>query len=225
MAVIGIGLVIASTIVLAVSSRRGRSGFFDGGIGRELPRVPLKTLSGGIASWDDQRGPNGLVLVFLGTQCPLSNQYVPLLNKLAESGAKGGVPIVGVFTNASDTAESVAEHVREAAIRFPVLLDERNAAAIAWKVSRTNEALLVDRHGTLRYRGAIDDALRPGISRDQRVHPFLETARSDVLAGRRVDISMTPVFGCPIEWSQAPNDPPPPPRVRPLLGGADRRST
>jgi peroxiredoxin len=147
-------------------------------------------------------GPRGAVLVFLGTQCPVSNQYVPKLNELCAAAEAQGVRLFGINSNASETVGQVRAQAQEHGLRFPMLKDPGGAAAERWKVTRTNEALLVDARGVLRYRGAIDDELRPGVRKGSEVHPFLEEAIRAVVAGRAVATPTTEVFGCPIEWPQ-----------------------
>ena len=81
-------------------------------------------------------------------------------------------------------------------------------------VERTCEALVVDRRGILRYRGAIDDQYERGARRAEPTRRYLVEAIEAVLAGRSVATPTTEVIGCPI----ARADPEPSsrrPRVRP----------
>lgn len=187
---------------------------FDAGLGQPLPAVTLRTLDGEIQSFSSLRGSRGAVLVFLGIECPVSNQYVPRLNTLAAQASALGLPLVGINPNASETAEQVRAQVRDQCIRFPMRKDPAGAAAERWKVSRTNEALVIDAQGVLRYRGAIDDELRPGLRKGAPVHAYLENAIRAVAGGKPVSVPTSEVHGCPIEWPR-PAAASSRPRIRP----------
>jgi mono/diheme cytochrome c family protein len=179
--------------------RPSRREHFDAGLGRPLPAASLQRLDGRSVPLGELIGPRGLVIVFLGTQCPVGNQYAPKLAALAGWAGPRGVAVIGVNANASETAEQVAAHARDFRLGFPVLKDPENRAADLWRVGRTNEALLLDAKGILRYRGAIDDEYRPGIPKGQAPRPFLANAIGAMLAARPITVATTPVFGCPIE--------------------------
>lgn len=185
--------------------RPGERKHFDHLVNRPLPAAELRLPDGRAAPALGLLGPRGGVFVFLGTQCPVSNQYLPTLKALAGECRDRGVAVVGVNANASETPEQVAEHVREFGVTFPVAKDPEGAAAERWRVGRTNEALLVDGRGVLRYRGAIDDELRPGLRRGAPTRPLLRLAIDAMLAGRPIEEPVTTAYGCPIEWpAQAP---------------------
>src|SRR5262249_12928525 len=50
------------------------------------------------------------VLVFLGTECPISNRYVPDLNELARAHAAEGVVVYGVLSSPHTTRAAAFEH-------------------------------------------------------------------------------------------------------------------
>src|SRR5262249_19033356 len=64
-----------------------------------------------------------LVVVFLGTECPLSNAFLPVLAALHRTYTERGVVFVGVNANRQDTPERVATHAREHAVPFAVVKD------------------------------------------------------------------------------------------------------
>ena len=140
-----------------------------------------------------------VVIVFTGTACPVGELYMPRLSVIAQAFEMRDVDFLAINSNASDTAEDVAEHARRARVTFPVLKDLENRVADQLLAERTCEALVIDGRGRLCYRGAIDDQYELGTRRESPEHSYLVDAIQSVLAGREVTPATTPVVGCPIE--------------------------
>src|SRR5437764_8581871 len=105
----------------------------------------------------DGRGAKAVVVLFLGTQCPINNLYLPVVAELHKKYAPRGVVFVGVNSNAQDDADAVARHAREFNLPFPVLRDAGAKVADRFAAARTPEAFVLDGTRTARYRGRIDD--------------------------------------------------------------------
>src|SRR5262249_52648651 len=104
---------------------------------------------------DDCKDKKAIVIVFLGTECPINNAYLPRLAELHKEYAGKGAQFIGINANRTDSAERVAEHAKKHQVPFPVLKDPDNAVADRLGVRRTPEALLLDGGGRLRYQGRI----------------------------------------------------------------------
>src|SRR6266446_9727390 len=80
---------------------------------------------GGIHSLRTRPGRAALVLVFLATECPIANGYVPELNRqfAALHEADSGVEYFGVISDRSVTRAAASKHVAEFKLKFPVLFD------------------------------------------------------------------------------------------------------
>src|SRR5207247_2647452 len=81
-------------------------------------------------------------VVFLGTQCPINNAFLPELARLHEEFSTKGVQFLGVNSNSQDTPGAVAEHARKHNLPFPVLKDVGNVVADHFGAERTPEAVL-----------------------------------------------------------------------------------
>ncbi len=149
-------------------------------------------------------GKKAIVIVFLGTDCPVGNLYLPRLVELEKSFGPRGVVFLGVNSNASDSLEAVAKHAREYGLTFPVLKDVGNVVADSALVERTCETLVLDGFCRLRYRGAIDDQYTYGKAKDRAVHNFLQDALEAMVAGKPIKVTATEVAGCVIERAAAP---------------------
>jgi thiol-disulfide isomerase/thioredoxin/mono/diheme cytochrome c family protein len=145
---------------------------------------------------DDGREAKAVVVVFLGTECPISNAYAPVLSGLAKEYGPKGVLIVGVNSNRQDDAAAVARHAKEFSISFPVLKDEGTTLADRFVAKRTPEAFLLDGTRTVRYRGRIDDQIDKGFKRPQPKSRDLAKAIDAVLAGKDVTNAVTEPAGC-----------------------------
>ena len=138
-----------------------------------------------------------IVVVFLGTECPVNNAFLPVLAGLHKEYAPRGVQFLGVNANEQDTPARVAGHARKHAVPFPVLKDERGTVADLFGARRTPEAFVLSPSGKVLYRGRIDDQFgilysRPG----KPTRRDLAAALDEVLAGKPVSVPSTPVAGC-----------------------------
>src|SRR5579883_731279 len=129
-------------------------------------------------------GKKAIVLVFLGTDCPVGNLYVPRLIELNRAYHAKGVVFLGINSNAHETPADVAKFVKESGIDFPVLKDLQNKVSDSVLVERTCEVLLLDGFGRIRYRGAIDDQYAQGKIKDKPDHAYLQDALEALMANR-----------------------------------------
>src|SRR5207247_10195120 len=108
-------------------------------------------------SLDSCKDKKAVAVVFLGTECPVNNAYLPRLAELHKTYAPRGVQLVAINANQQDSAARVAEHAKKHSLPFPVLKDEGNVVADQFGAQRTPEVFLLDGHGRICYRGRIDD--------------------------------------------------------------------
>jgi len=139
------------------------------------------------------------VIVFCGTHWPMAQTYMPRLAAYSADCEMRRVDFVAINSNARESIEETAEHARALRVTFPILKDPENRVADLLAAERLGEALVVDRHGRLRYRGAIDDQFSSEPPRDEPSRNYLLDAIDAVVAGKAVSHEMTPVAGPPIE--------------------------
>jgi peroxiredoxin len=155
-------------------------------------------------SLDDRKDKKALVVVFLGTECPINNSYMPHLVELHKEYAGKGVQFVGINANRTDSAQRVADHAKKHAIPFPMLKDPNNAVADQFGARRTPEVFLLDASGMVRYQGRIDDQYGIGFQRAKPTRRDLAVALDEVLSGNTVTQATTPVAGCVISRATPP---------------------
>jgi peroxiredoxin len=152
----------------------------------------------------DFKEKKAVVVVFVGTECPLNNLFLPRLAELQQEFSPKGVQFLGINANRQDSAERVAAHARKFEVPFPVLKDDDQAVADRFGARRTPEAFVLDRGGVIRYQGRIDDQYGIGFQRPKPTRRDLAEAIEEVLAGKPVSQATTPVPGCLIGRAAKP---------------------
>ncbi len=150
-----------------------------------------------------------VVLYFNTTECPVTNRYLPKLNKIHKELAGKNIHVVAVNSNIHDTREEIIKHVEEYEVNFEVLRDEDGSLARRLHVTRTAEVIVLDAKRKIRYRGVVDDRFERGVTRPKVTHDYLNDAIASLLARREVKTSMTDVTACPLELLPISNETPP----------------
>jgi hypothetical protein len=135
------------------------------------------------------------VLIFVRTDCPISNRYAPLIQRIsAEYGGKVGVWLV--YPSRTATAEKIRQHEREYGYKLPALRDPQHALVTQAEVQVTPEAAVFDANHHLLYHGRIDDLYQDfGRARPAATTRELEDAIRAALSGKTAPTS-TPGVGC-----------------------------
>jgi len=170
---------------------------------RELP-----TAEGTTSSLRRQLGTRATAVIFINTECPISNGYVNTLNEFAKQFASQGVTVVGLNPNDGVSLPEMAAHRKEFAIAFPVLRDLGAIVADQLGARHCPEAVLIDTHGTVQYKGRIDERYtkRGGAANEIRRHDLM-LATEQFLASKPISVTRTEVIGCPIFRSRKTQQP------------------
>src|SRR5438132_7828021 len=97
------------------------------------------------------------VFVFLAPDCPLSQGYMPALNRLRKQFEPETVEFYGVFSGRGSDKAAMDDFVKTYDIKFPVLADPKLTLANFFGASKTPEVFAVDAHEQTFYKGAIDN--------------------------------------------------------------------
>jgi len=164
-----------------------------------LAPFSLADTNGGVhtpAEWAVKRA---VVLVFVSTDCPLSNRYVPELKRMESAYRARGVAFYAVQGDATVAVEEVRRHAKEFAYTFPYLLDPSESLAAYTGATTTPEVAVLSPHGELLYLGRIDNRLEEfGQERVQVTQFDLRDTLDAVLAGKPVPHPRTKALGCAI---------------------------
>ena len=159
----------------------------------------FKDIRGALHTLTDWTDRPGIVLFFLGTQCPVSSDYAPEMARLARKFVGAGIAFYGIHCDPEVTVESASAHASAHDFPFPILLDPNQFIARQVGARVTSEAVLLASDGQVLYRGRIDDRYAP----DGRRRPYarlrdLEQALTAVVANELPAVNETGPFGCPL---------------------------
>ncbi|MEX2316534.1 MAG: redoxin domain-containing protein [Pirellulales bacterium] len=164
--------------------------------GAKIDEFSLPDQLGARHSLGDWQGKQAVVIVFLGTECPLAKLYAHRLVELAAQFEPKGVQFVAVNSNQQDTLREIAHFATVHKIEFPILKDSAHEVANRFGVTRTPAAFVLDAERAIRYRGRIDDQYGVGYSRASAASRYLADALDEVLSNRPVTTPATEAVGC-----------------------------
>jgi peroxiredoxin len=167
-----------------------------GVLGKRIDDFTLKDTVGKDWSLAAVKDRKAVVVLFLGTECPINNAYLPRLAELSRQYEAKAVQFVAINANRQDSPDAVAEHARKNGLPFPVLKDGGNVVADRFGAERTPEAFVLDAERVVRYRGRIDDQFGVGYRRPRPTRNDLAEGLDEVVAGKPVTRPQTPVAGC-----------------------------
>ena len=185
-------LAVLTLFVFMLSPTTGHAGDFA--VGTSLENFSLPDTNGKIQSFNDLKGKNGAVVVFLSAQCPVVKTYNERINQLAVEYQSKGITFIGINSNFTESADWVKTHAAET-YKFPVLIDKGNVLADKLGATVTPEAYYFDARNILLYHGAIDNDL----SGRAVTENFLRSAFDSTLSGKAVQRTRANAFGCSIK--------------------------
>ena len=141
------------------------------------------------------------VLVFVASDCPISNGYAPEIQRICGDYRAKGVACALVYEDVAIGAAAVRAHLDAYRYRdVPAVIDGDRAIARRAGARVTPQAIVVDKTGAIRYRGRIDNFYAAlGKPRQVVTAHDLKDALDAVVAGRRVPHAETEALGCFIE--------------------------
>ena len=164
-------------------------------IGAVVPDFKLPDTDGHDHTLASLKGKAGTVIIFIATQCPVSNAYNERMQKLSEEFRAKGVNVVGINSNMKELAPEVKSHAAEKGLTFTILKDTGNQIADRFDAQYTPEAYLLDASGKLVYHGRIDNSKNAdGVTTND-----LRDAIEATLAGKAVEKPEVKAFGCSIK--------------------------
>ena len=162
---------------------------------RDLPPQGLDLDGKSVAPFESDA--TATVLVFVQTDCPVSNRYAPTLSRLHDRFAPQGAVFWHVYPNRGESPEAIRAHRRDYDLKGHVARDVHHILVERTSVGVTPEAVVFGRRGNIVYKGRIDnrytafDQVRPAATRHD-----LADAIEALLADRIPPTSDTRAIGC-----------------------------
>src|SRR5947209_726763 len=185
-------------------------------IGAAAPDFSLPGVDGKTYSLKDFAAAKILVIVFTCDHCPTAQAYEKRIFALDADFKEKGVKLVAIspndplsirldelgYTDLSDSLEEMRIRARDHHFTFPYLYDgQTQTTAKAYGVIATPHVFIFDADRKLRYVGRVDDSeVKEVKSRDAR------NAIEAMLAGKKVEVEKTNVFGCSTKWASKRED-------------------
>jgi hypothetical protein len=141
-----------------------------------------------------------IVFVFVSSECPISNKFMPELERLAHKFSTNDLSFTLVYPNASDTEANIRKHREEFKLSGNFLRDAKHELVKKAGATVTPEAAVFDEMRNVVYRGRVNDQfLALGKGRPQATQHDLEDAIVAVLRGSKPKQPRTEAVGCSIQ--------------------------
>ena len=146
-------------------------------------------------SLSDYSDSTAIVILFIATQCPVSNAYNSRMESIFKEYSEQGIAFIGINSNKQEDVEEIAEHAEENNLTFTILKDENNIIADEFAASFTPEVYVLNTDFKVLYHGRIDDSKRES----EATTSDLTDALDEIIAGEEVSTPETKAFGCTIK--------------------------
>jgi peroxiredoxin len=146
-------------------------------------------------SLSDYKDSKAIVILFVATECPVSNAYNSRMENIFKVYSEKGIAFIGINSNKAESVERMKEHAEENGLTFPILKDDKNIIADKFDASVTPEAYVLNSNFDVLYHGRIDNSR----NESEVVSKDLENALNEILAGKEVSKKETKAFGCTIK--------------------------
>ena len=165
-------------------------------IGEQVPDFELMGLNGTPHHFSEVKGAI-VMFHFWSATCPYVVRYNDRLNKIESDYTPKGVVMVGINSNAGETAAQTQRVINERGIHYPILMDPGNKVADLFGAVTTPHVFIVDQKGTLVYSGAVDDQ---GWSKDNPVTKrYTEEVLNALIEGKPLPYVETKTAGCTVK--------------------------
>jgi thiol-disulfide isomerase/thioredoxin len=139
------------------------------------------------------------VLIFISTECPISNGYAPEMNRLCKAYKDKSIAFYLVHADATLVDAEAKKHAADYGFTCPVLVDRKHELVRQLGATITPEAIVVGPGNAVLYRGRIDDLyVAIGKKRYQATTHDLRDALDAIVAGKPVATPRTEAVGCAI---------------------------
>ena len=183
-------------------------------IGATAPDFNLKGVDGKMYSLKSFANAKILMIVFTCNHCPTAQAYEARLKKITADYKAKGVQVVAIspndpksvrldemgYTDLGDSYSDMQSRAKIAAFNFPYLYDgDTEITSKKYGPIATPHVFIFDQKRILRYSGRVDDVEKPS---GNPKNLDTRNALDNLLAGQKVAVEKTKVFGCSVKWAE-----------------------
>lgn len=161
----------------------------------KVENFKLKDYNGKEYQLGDFTNSKAIVIMFIATQCPVSNDYNTRMVEIYNDYKDKGIAFIGINSNKQESIDEIKEHASKNNFAFTILKDEKNIIADKFEASVTPEIFVLNKNFEVLYHGRIDDSRKI----DNVKEKDLRNALNEILEGKEVSIKKTKAFGCTIK--------------------------
>jgi hypothetical protein len=159
-----------------------------------VPDISLKSTDGNIEAFPTNlANASWTVLVFFSADCPCFLAHQARLAALARAYEPRGVRFLLVDSEVDGSVARDAIFASESALGIPIVIDANAALADALAAEYATYSVVLDRAGTVRFRGGIDSD-KSHLRADAT--PYLGDALEDLLGGAQPRRPEAKALGC-----------------------------
>ncbi|MBI1937625.1 MAG: thioredoxin family protein [Ignavibacteriales bacterium] len=155
----------------------------------------LKDYNGKEHQLTDFKNSKAIVIMFIATQCPVSNAYNERMAQIHKDFKNKGIFFIGINSNKQEDVGEIKEHAEENDFGFIILKDEKNIVADKFNASVTPEVYVLNQNLEVLYHGRIDDSRDVGKVKNHDLRNVLD----EILSGKKITTTQTKAFGCTIK--------------------------
>jgi hypothetical protein len=172
------------------------AGVTAGASGAQVKATDVVDLDGRSVDPFQRAGGKIVVLLFVRTDCPISNRYAPSIQEMSSRFAKSAEFFL-VYPIETETSEQIRRHLKEYDYKLTALRDPQRALIRAGNATVTPESAVFSANGRLLYHGRIDDWYTEfGRSRPAPTTHELFSAVEAASLGKPVTVATAPAVGC-----------------------------
>lgn len=181
-------------------------------IGAKAPNFKLLGIDDKYYTLENFDNSDFLVIIFTANHCPTAQAYEDRIIDLVNDYKSRNVQVIGISSNnpeavrldelaysdMGDTFEDMKKRAIDKNYNFPYLFDgDEQVTLKAYGAMATPHVFIFDKERKLQFQGRIDNAEN---IKNVKVSDT-KNALDELLAGKKVSVPTTKVFGCSMKWA------------------------
>lgn len=170
--------------------------------GRQAPAFELNSFTGRKIKLADLTGKI-VVLEWFNTDCPFARHHYDQASTMIDLARKyKDKDVVWLAVNSTNTTTPQAnrEFAEKHKLPYPILDDRSGTVGRQYGARNTPHMFIIDKDGTIAYRGAIDNAPLGKVQGDGTKINYVDQALSELMAGKAVTTPTTTPYGCTVKY-------------------------